>query len=347
MTLDIAMGGSTNTVLHLLAAAHEARDRLHHGRHRPAVAPRAGAVQGRALGRRRAYRGRAPRRRHHGHPRRTRPRRPAQPRRRDGPRAVARARAVAQRHQALDQQRHARILLPPRRAACRRRSPSARRRATRRSTRTATSGVIRDGEHAFSKDGGLAVLYGNLALDGCIVKTAGVDESNLEVRGAGEDLREPGRRGARHPQRRRRRRRRGGDPLRGPARRARHAGDAVSDQLSEIEGPRQSLRAGHRRPLLRRHLGAVDRPCLAGSGRGRGDRPRAEPATASASTFPAARSSCSCPTRSWRIVARRMEAKGKDAWKPAKPRKRKVTTALRAYAAFAQSAARGAVRVVP
>ena len=41
-----------------------------------------------------------------------------------------------------------------------------------------------------------------------------------------------------------------------------------------------------------------------------------------------------------------MEAKGKLAWKPA-PRPRKVTTALRAYAAFATSAAKGAVRVVP
>ena len=76
------------------------RDRLHHGRHRPAVAPRAGPVQGRAVGRRRAYRGRASRRRHHGHPRRTRPRRAPQPRRPDGPRRVARACAVAQRHQA-------------------------------------------------------------------------------------------------------------------------------------------------------------------------------------------------------------------------------------------------------
>jgi len=38
-------------------------------------------------------------------------------------------------------------------------------------------GVIRDVEHAYSRDGGLAVLYGNLAEDGCIVKTAGVDES--------------------------------------------------------------------------------------------------------------------------------------------------------------------------
>src|SRR5215213_8486815 len=44
-------------------------------------------------------------------------------------------------------------------------------------------GVIRDAEHAFSKDGGLAVLSGNLALDGCIVKTAGVDESILVFSG--------------------------------------------------------------------------------------------------------------------------------------------------------------------
>lgn len=41
------------------------------------------------------------------------------------------------------------------------------------------NGVIRDVEHAYSKDGGLAVLYGNLAEDGCIVKTAGVDDSLL------------------------------------------------------------------------------------------------------------------------------------------------------------------------
>ena len=49
------------------------------------------------------------------------------------------------------------------------------------------------------------------------------------------------------------------------------------------------------------------------------------------------------------LSARRaaMEAKGKDAWKPAKPRTRMVSQALRAYAAFATSAARGAVREVP
>ncbi|MER6481484.1 dihydroxy-acid dehydratase [Streptomyces filamentosus] len=41
----------------------------------------------------------------------------------------------------------------------------------------AAGGCIRDAAHAYSKDGGLAVLHGNLAVDGCVVKTAGVDES--------------------------------------------------------------------------------------------------------------------------------------------------------------------------
>ncbi len=40
-----------------------------------------------------------------------------------------------------------------------------------------TGGCIRDIEHAYTKDGGLAVLFGNIAQDGCVVKTAGVDES--------------------------------------------------------------------------------------------------------------------------------------------------------------------------
>ena len=44
-------------------------------------------------------------------------------------------------------------------------------------------GVIRSAKHAFSQDGGLAVLKGNIAPDGCIVKTAGVDESILKFSG--------------------------------------------------------------------------------------------------------------------------------------------------------------------
>jgi len=45
------------------------------------------------------------------------------------------------------------------------------------------NGCIRDKAHAYSQDGGLAVLYGNLAINGCIVKTAGVDESILTFTG--------------------------------------------------------------------------------------------------------------------------------------------------------------------
>jgi len=46
-----------------------------------------------------------------------------------------------------------------------------------------TSGCIRDIEHAYTKDGGLAILKGNIALDGCVVKTAGVDESLWHFQG--------------------------------------------------------------------------------------------------------------------------------------------------------------------
>ncbi|KCZ53767.1 dihydroxy-acid dehydratase [Hyphomonas beringensis] len=46
-----------------------------------------------------------------------------------------------------------------------------------------TSGVIRSADHAFSQDGGLAVLFGNIAEQGCVVKTAGVDDSILKFSG--------------------------------------------------------------------------------------------------------------------------------------------------------------------
>ncbi|MDG9704393.1 dihydroxy-acid dehydratase [Streptomyces sp. DH37] len=47
----------------------------------------------------------------------------------------------------------------------------------------AAGGCIRDVAHAYSRDGGLAVLHGNVAVDGCVVKTAGVDESVLTFTG--------------------------------------------------------------------------------------------------------------------------------------------------------------------
>ena len=51
------------------------------------------------------------------------------------------------------------------------------------------AGCIRDVEHAYVKDGGLAVLKGNIALDGCVVKTAGVDESIFRFRGSAKVFR--------------------------------------------------------------------------------------------------------------------------------------------------------------
>ena len=178
MTLDIAMGGSTNTVLHLLAAAHEAEiaftmadiDRL--SRRVPGlckVAPsvadvhiedvhRAGGImgilgeldragllnRGRAHGSRRVARARAVALRHQARRRATRPASSSRPRPAAIPTQVAFSQSA--RYASLDEDRE--------------------------------KGVIRDAEHAFLKDGGLAVLKGNIALDGCIVKTAGVDASD-------------------------------------------------------------------------------------------------------------------------------------------------------------------------
>ena len=68
------------------------------------------------------------------------------------------------------------------------------------------TGAIRSADHAFSKDGGLAVLYGNLAEDGCIVKTAGVDDSILKFSG-------PARIYESHPVQRSEARRHRADPL--------------------------------------------------------------------------------------------------------------------------------------
>src|ERR1700759_94398 len=52
-------------------------------------------------------------------------------------------------------------------------------------------GCVRDIAHAYSADGGLAILYGNLAERGCVVKTAGVDESILTFRGPARRRRSP------------------------------------------------------------------------------------------------------------------------------------------------------------
>jgi hypothetical protein len=162
------------------------------------------------------------------------------------------------------------------------------------------------------------------------------------LRRPGIYLREPGHGGRGDPRRQDPAGRRGPHSLRGAARRTGHAGDALSDELSEIEGAGAGLRARHRRPIFGRHLGPVDWPCLAGSRRRRRDRPVEE----------GDRIEIDIPNRTIHValddaeLKRRhaaMAAKGDAAWRPA-ARDRHVSAALQAYAALTTSAARGAVR---
>jgi dihydroxy-acid dehydratase len=182
MALDIAMGGSTNTVLHLLAASEEGKvgftmadiDRL--SRRVPVlckVAPsvpdvhvedvhRAGGVLGILAELDRA-----------GLIHRDSPTVHA-PTIGD---ALARWDLVGSDSAAVDEfYRAAPGGVPTQQAF----SQSRRWKAV---DRDRAKGVIRNLEHAFSRDGGLAVLFGNIAEDGCIVKTAGVDASNLKFSG--------------------------------------------------------------------------------------------------------------------------------------------------------------------
>ncbi|MFO1147888.1 MAG: dihydroxy-acid dehydratase [Alsobacter sp.] len=207
-------------------------------------------------------------------------------------------------------------------------------------------GVIRDLEHAYSKDGGLAVLFGNLAEDGCIVKTAGVDASILQFSGPArifesQDAAVDG-------------------ILNGKVK----AGDVV---LIRYEGPRGG--PGMQEMLYPtsylKSKGLGKACALVTDGRFSGGTSglsigHCSPEAAEGGTIGLVeegdRIEIDIPNRRIELMvsqdelARRraaMEAKGKAAWKPAAPRKRKITTALRAYAALTTSAAKGAVRVVP
>src|SRR6201994_42904 len=207
-----------------------------------------------------------------------------------------------------------------------------------------TSGCIRDAEHAFSTDGGLAVLYGNLALDGCIVKTAGVDAGILKFSG--------------------------------PARVVESQDAAVEAILTNkikpgdivvviYEGPRGG--PGMQEMLYPtsylKSKGLGKGCALITDGRFSGGSsglsighvsPEAAEGGLIGLVQDGDRIEIDIPARSIHLAVdaaelkrRRdaMEAQGAQAWKPAK-RARKVSTALRAYAALATSASRGAVRVV-
>ena len=208
------------------------------------------------------------------------------------------------------------------------------------------AGCVRDAEHAYSKDGGLAVLSGNLALDGCIVKTAGVDESILKFEGPArvfesQDAAVEGILGNKI---------KAGDVVV-----VRYEGPRGGPGMQEMLYPTSYLKS--------KGLGKVC--ALVTDGRFSGGSSglsigHLSPEAAEGGLIGLVEEGdlikIDIPSRSISLavddatLAKRREAmlaRGADAWKPAKKRSRKVTMALKAYAALTTSAARGAVRVVP
>ncbi|PAP92470.1 dihydroxy-acid dehydratase [Mesorhizobium wenxiniae] len=207
-------------------------------------------------------------------------------------------------------------------------------------------GVIRSAQHPFSKDGGLAVLKGNLALDGCIVKTAGVDESILKFTGPARVFESQD------------------ASVKAILSNEVKAGDVV---VIRYEGPRGG--PGMQEMLYPtsylKSKGLGKACALVTDGRFSGGTSglsigHASPEAAEGGLIGLVHEGdtieIDIPNRTIRLAvddaelaARRaaMEAKGAAAWKPEEKRKRKVTMALRAYASMATSAAKGAVRYVP
>ncbi|WP_330082601.1 dihydroxy-acid dehydratase [Methylocystis iwaonis] len=204
-------------------------------------------------------------------------------------------------------------------------------------------GAIRDAAHAFSKDGGLAVLFGNLAQDGCIVKTAGVDDSILKFSGPArvfesQDAAVSG-------------------ILTGEV----TAGDVV---VIRYEGPRGG--PGMQEMLYPtsylKSKGLGKACALITDGRFSGGTSglsigHVSPEAAEGGMIALVQDGdpieIDIPNRKITLAvsetelsARRAVQAGKG-FAPATPRPRKISTALRAYAAMTTSAARGAVREVP
>ncbi|MDD2870043.1 dihydroxy-acid dehydratase [Neomegalonema sp.] len=206
-------------------------------------------------------------------------------------------------------------------------------------------GVIRSVEHPFSKDGGLAVLFGNIAPEGCIVKTAGVDDSILVFNGVArvyesQDAAVSGILGNQV---------KAGDVVV-----IRYEGPKGGPGMQEMLYPTSYLKSK-----------GLGKACaLLTDGRFSGGTSglsigHVSPEAAEGGLIALVETGdpilIDIPNRTIRLdlpeaeIARRraaMEAKGKEAWKPAAPRKRNVTPALRAYAAMTTNAAKGAVRDV-
>ena len=207
------------------------------------------------------------------------------------------------------------------------------------------NGVIRSAPHAFSLDGGIAVLAGNLAVDGCIVKTAGVDESIHVFAGPAKvfESQDAAVTGILT-----------GQVVAGDVVVIRYEGPRGGPGMQEMLYPTSYIKS--------KGLGAAC--ALVTDGRFSGGTsglsighvsPEAAEGGAIGLVENGDRIEIDIPSRTIKLAisdaelaARRgaMDAKGDAAWQPAKPRPRKVSVALQAYAAMTTSAARGAVRDV-
>ncbi len=205
------------------------------------------------------------------------------------------------------------------------------------------NGVIRSAEHAFSQDGGLAVLSGNVALDGCIVKTAGVDDSILKFSGPAKVFESQDDTVTAILT---------GQVVEGDVVVIRYEGPRGGPGMQEMLYPTSYLKS--------KGLGAAC--ALLTDGRFSGGTSglsigHVSPEAAEGGVIGLVESGdiidIDIPERtiSLRISdeelsARRaaMEASGEKAWQPAAERPRAVSQALQAYAAMTTSAARGAVR---
>lgn len=205
------------------------------------------------------------------------------------------------------------------------------------------NGVIRSAEHAFSKDGGLAVLSGNIAEDGCIVKTAGVDENILVFSGLARVFESQDDTVAAILT---------GQIKEGDVVVIRYEGPRGGPGMQEMLYPTSYLKS--------KGLGAAC--ALLTDGRFSGGTsglsighvsPEAAEGGAIGLVEDGDTIEIDIPNRSISLVisdeemARRraaMEAKGDAAWQPAKPRERAISQALEAYSLMTTSAARGAVR---
>ncbi|MUJ65975.1 dihydroxy-acid dehydratase [Brucella abortus] len=204
-------------------------------------------------------------------------------------------------------------------------------------------GVIRSKEHAFSQDGGLAVLYGNLAEDGCIVKTAGVDDFILKFSGPARIFESQD------------------SAVLGILNGKIKPGDIV---LIRYEGPRGG--PGMQEMLYPtsylKSKGLGKACALITDGRFSGGSSglsigHVSPEAAEGGTIGLVREGdiidIDIPNRKIHLavddatLAERRAEQDAAGWKPAEERKRKISTALKAYAAMATSAARGAVRKLP